>query len=169
MIEWRKQFSEAVQSDSLDSALLIITELVDKAPQVVRDTILRFSASEQNFFFKHMDKFSKVLPNDLSVDVYKEALRTNSQELLATLVLDNNFPAKALPTEAFNQMVLKALFFDYPVESISGIKTRLNPLLKTQIVDFKKERLSADRKVPRGVEWLLKQFADQEVIHATNI
>src|SRR5690606_22351997 len=55
-----------------------------------------------------------------------EGLRTNIVDIFDAIALQNPFPATHFTTEAWNQMVLKAIFINRPIYKIVGIESRRN-------------------------------------------
>jgi hypothetical protein len=82
-----------------------------------------------------------------------EAGRTNSLLLLRALVLRNPYPAIYYEEAEFNQMVLKALFNELPIEHVVGLEARANRELARMCEDYVGERRAAGRSIPRDI-WL---------------
>ncbi|GAB3013204.1 EboA domain-containing protein [Bowmanella dokdonensis] len=93
----------------------------------------------------------------LMVEHMVHAARTNSQEAYAAIALYNPYPARHYCQEAFNQLVLKALFMDLDIRQVQGILQRMNPTMKRLVTDLKEERRAAGRVFPQGIDWLLSQ------------
>lgn len=79
--------------------------------------------------------------------------RTNSAPLFAALALGTPYPAALYDEREFNQLVLKALFLDLPIEHIVGLGVRANPELSRMCADYVEEREAARRTVPADI-WL---------------
>ncbi|MEL7160678.1 MAG: EboA domain-containing protein [Bacteroidota bacterium] len=77
----------------------------------------------------------------------REGLRTNMTGVFDALALDNPFPHAYLPEDAWNQMVLKAMFMQRPMYRIYRIEDRTNPELAEIFLDYAEERWSAHRTV----------------------
>lgn len=82
-----------------------------------------------------------------------EAGRTNSRAVFAALALDNPYPARHYAEPEFNQLVLKALFLELPVERLVGLRERANAELARMCEDYVDEREAAGRAVPADI-WL---------------
>ncbi len=76
-----------------------------------------------------------------------DGLRTNIVDIFDSIALDNSFPAEHFSDEAWNQMVLKAIFITRPLHRIVGIEDRKNLLLAEAISDLAHERWSAGRSI----------------------
>lgn len=74
-----------------------------------------------------------------------EGIRTNIRPVLEAIVLDNPYPADYLAEEAWNQMVLKAVFNGLPLFRIHGFEKRRNAALARMLADFAHERWAAGR------------------------
>lgn len=76
-----------------------------------------------------------------------EGLRTNISSVFKAVAHNNPYPADHLATEAYNQMVLKALFVGVSLHPIQGLRRRANPELSRMLCDYAHERWSAHRRV----------------------
>jgi hypothetical protein len=76
-----------------------------------------------------------------------EGIRSNMSVVFNAVALYNPYPAEHLPEAAWNQMVLKAIFIDSPLNKIIGLDRRTNPALSQMLIDYAHERWAADRNV----------------------
>jgi hypothetical protein len=93
---------------------------------------------------------------DITGDLLENVIdltRTNCIELFAALALNNPYPAKNFPEHNFNQLVLKALFNDLNIEAVDQLPLRRNEELSRMVVDYRDERLAANRAVPVSLLW----------------
>lgn len=81
------------------------------------------------------------------VELATDGLRTNIVDVFDSIALGNPFPAKHFSVEAWNQMVLKALFISRPVFQIVGVDERANVSLAESMSDLAHERWAAGRWV----------------------
>ena len=76
-----------------------------------------------------------------------EGLRTNMSVVFESVAHRNPYPAEQLSEEAWNQMVLKALFIGSPLHPIVGLDRRANSVLARMLCDYAHERWAAGRPV----------------------
>jgi hypothetical protein len=84
-----------------------------------------------------------------------EAVRTNVLSEIEALACDNPYPARHVPEEAFNQMVLKCLFNAIPLGRIVGLGERRSPELVRMVAAYASERRAAGRPVPADAALVL--------------
>lgn len=77
-----------------------------------------------------------------------EGVRSNMKPVFCAVALDNPIAAERLDQDAWNQLMLKALFIAAPVARIVGAKRRANPVLAQMLIDYARERIAARRPVP---------------------
>ncbi len=81
------------------------------------------------------------------VEFARDGLRSNVVDIFDSITLDNPFPARHFPDEAWNQMVLKAIFIQRPLHRIEGIDRRRNAELAAAISSLAHERWAAGRRL----------------------
>ncbi|MFB6455365.1 EboA domain-containing protein [Chitinophaga sp. Hz27] len=90
-----------------------------------------------------------------------EGIRSNIGPVQEAIMVRNPYPAQYLPEAAWNQLVMKAIFTDKPLQYIYGLSNRANATLAAIIVDFAHERQAAGRSV-NPLQWqLLSQFLNE--------
>lgn len=101
----------------------------------IREQIALFSALQ---WMPHQEEL---------VEPAVDGLRSNIVDIFDAIALDNPFPQKHFTDEAWNQMVLKAIFITRPLHRIHGIAERKNQLLAEAISDLAHERWAAGRAI----------------------
>jgi hypothetical protein len=76
-----------------------------------------------------------------------EGIRTNMTVVFDAVALHNPYPADFIDENAWNQMVLKAVFMERPLDKIVGLDSRANSTLAVMLTDFARERRAANRTV----------------------
>lgn len=76
-----------------------------------------------------------------------DGLRTNMRSEFEAIAHRNPFPKRHFDNNAWNNMVLKALFIGVMLEPIQGLDERANPELAQILIDYAHERWAAGRPV----------------------
>jgi len=93
----------------------------------------------------------------------REGLRTNMVGVFDAIAMENPFPAEYLPTDAWNQMALKAMFMSRPLYHIARIEDRKNEDLARMCIDYAHERWSAHRKVSPELWRFVSGYVDEAI------
>lgn len=99
---------------------------------------------------------------DLLAKRAAEGIRTNITDVFDAIALNNPYPHDFLNQDAWNQMVLKAVFMQRPLYRIYGADARANPELARMLVDFAHERWAAGRKVLTELWRFIGPFMSKE-------
>ncbi len=83
-----------------------------------------------------------------------DACRSNVQIVFEAIACENPYAGRHFHAEAFQQLVLKALFTAVPLARIEGLETRRTPELARMAADYASELRAAGRAVSRDVEQL---------------
>lgn len=86
------------------------------------------------------------------VEIGIEACRSSVQTVYEAIACENPYPADHFSDEAFNQMVLKALFTEASVARIHGLARRAGKDLVRMVEFYGDERRVAGRKVPEDID-----------------
>ncbi|TGL04742.1 hypothetical protein EHQ43_10630 [Leptospira bouyouniensis] len=93
-----------------------------------------------------------------------DAVRSNMGSVFDAIALNNPFPYHNFTELAWNQLVLKTIFNNKPIELVYGLSKRKNLNLSLSIIDFIKERWAAGREVPSNVWQLVVPFLSESEI-----
>ena len=93
-----------------------------------------------------------------------EGLRSNMSVVFEAVAHHNPYPAEQLPEEAWNQMVLKALFVGSALDPIVGLDRRANPTLARMLGDYAHERWAASRPVSPELWRCIGPFASGRLL-----
>jgi hypothetical protein len=97
-----------------------------------------------------------------------EGLRTNMKAVFEAVAHHNPYPAERFGENAWNQMVLKAIFIGSRLEPIQGLDGRRNRELATTLIDYAHERQVASRTITPELWRMIGPFADNELIDDLN-
>lgn len=93
-----------------------------------------------------------------------EGIRSNMGVVFEAVALRNPYPADHLPEEAWNQLVMKAVFVGAPLGQIYGLDERANSRLAYTLSDFAHERWAAGRPVSPELWRLVGPFVDEQIL-----
>ncbi|MGY6648584.1 EboA domain-containing protein [Wenyingzhuangia sp. IMCC45574] len=94
----------------------------------------------------------------------EDGIRTNATDVLEAIALNNPFGATFLTEDAWNQLVLKAIFTERPLYKIYGLNERKNEKLALILNDFIHERWSAGRDISPEVWQLLRGYNNKLIL-----
>ena len=156
---------------ALDDAELAVAAAArpgwDPAPwtvdQAARVRLLLAPRADADTFVRRLDQLCATADMDELVAFYRglpvypdplrhrlraaEGVRTNMRVVFEAVAHRNPYPAEQLLDEAWNQMVLKALFVGSRLDPIVGLDRRANAVLARMLGDYAHERWSAGRPV----------------------
>jgi len=93
-----------------------------------------------------------------------EGNRTNMTVVFNAIALNNPYPAEYLEENAWNQMILKAVFTERPLFKISGADDRANANLAKMLRDFAHERWAAGRPVTPELWRFVAPFTEENYL-----
>jgi hypothetical protein len=173
---------------ALDAAALALTAkarpgwdpsdwTVDQAGRV---RLLLAPATDSDTFVRRLDQLCATADMDELVAFYRglpvypdpprhrlraaEGVRSNMRVVFEAVAHRNPYPAEQLPEDAWNQMVLKALFVGSSLAPIVGLDARANATLARMLRDHAHERWSASRPVSPELWRCVGPFAGGEVL-----
>ena len=131
--------------------------------QAARVRLLLAAAADGATFVRRLDQLCATADVDELVAFYRglpvyadpprhrlraaEGVRSNMSVVFEAVAHRNPYPAEQLPEEAWNQMVLKALFVGSALDPIVGLDGRANATLARMLGDYAHERWAAGRSV----------------------
>jgi hypothetical protein len=131
--------------------------------QAARVCLLLAAGADGDSFVRRLDQLCATADVDELVAFYRglplypdpprhrlraaEGLRSNMKVVFEAVAHRNPYPAEQLPQDAWNQMVLKALFVGSPLHPIVGLDRRANEALAHMLGDYARERRAARRPV----------------------
>lgn len=90
-----------------------------------------------------------------------EGIRSNMTTVFEAVALRNPYPAEYFEAEAWNQIILKAVFIGSPLHPIIGLDQRANLELAKILIDYVHERWAAGRTMTPEVWRMIGPFADE--------
>jgi hypothetical protein len=131
--------------------------------QAARIRLLLVVSADVDAFVRRLDQLCATADVDELVAFYRglplypepmrhrlraaEGVRTNMPVVFEAVAHRNPYPAEQLSEEAWNQMVLKALFVGSTLDPIVGLDARVNARLARTLGDYAHERWAAGRPV----------------------
>lgn len=140
--------------------LILLMSAIEREPELAEDIILSYyKMGDESEHIALVQGLIFFAPGEYLTELALDVGRTNNLEVLAALTLDNPYPACSYSEQAFNQMVLKALFLGLAIERIEGIEQRANPDLARMCENYVVEREAAGRTVPGDIWLAIGPFA----------
>lgn len=150
--------------DQLARTFLVLSFPSDDADQYVKTLDQLFQAGEVGELVA-LYQALPLLPNPAShVLRTAEGIRTNIKSVFCAIAHQNPYPAEQLNEEQWNQLVLKCLFIDVPLDQLIGVDQRANAKLMTTLIDFAHERRAAHRPIPPDLWRCVGPFADERAL-----
>jgi len=92
-----------------------------------------------------------------------DAVRTNIGLVFDAIAFENPYPQEYFSELAWNQLVLKCIFNDKPIQKIQGLDQRANKELASSISNLAHERWSAGRSIPPQAWRLVVKYLDETI------
>jgi len=131
--------------------------------QSARVRLLLAAGTDSESFVRRLDQLCATADVDELVAFYRglplypdpprhrqraaEGVRSNMQVVFEAVAHRNPYPAEQLPEDAWNQMVLKALFVGSTLDAIVDLDRRANATLARMLSDYAHERWAASRPI----------------------
>jgi len=98
------------------------------------------------------------------VDRAREGARTNMKAVFEAVAHRNPYAAENFDQNAWNQMVLKAIFVGSALAPIRGLDERRNDELATTLVDYAHERWAASRVITPELWRMVAPYVGEDLI-----
>ncbi|MDB5439646.1 MAG: hypothetical protein JWM33_2073 [Caulobacteraceae bacterium] len=149
------------QDLSLDQAarIVLLLEIAPAGdfPARLKTLLTTADLNEQIAAYRGLPLYPR--PTDLT-PIAAEGLRSAVRAVFEGVAHDNPFPAEQFTDDAWNQMVLKALFVEAKLAPIMGLDSRWNAGLARMLSDYARERASAGRPISVELWRGVGRFAD---------
>ena len=148
--------------------------------QAARVRLLLVASPDTDTFVRRLDQLCATADVDELVAFYRglplypdpprhrmraaEGLRSNMLSVFDAVAQRNPYPAEQLSEEAWNQMVLKALFVGSTLDGVVGLDDRANAHLARMLGDYAHERWAAGRPVSPELWRCVGPFASGSLI-----
>ena len=128
--------------------VILLLVLAEQSEEVFTETLGKLLGTadlrEQGAIYSALPLYPR---GETLVEMATDGLRTNIVDVFDSIALGNPFPAQHFSEEAWNQMLLKALFISRPVYRSVGVDDRANAKLAASMSDLAHERWAAGRWV----------------------
>ena len=148
--------------------------------QAARVRLLLAASADIDAFVRRLDQLCATADVDELVAFYRglplypdpprhrlraaEGLRSNMLVVFDAVAQQNPYPAEQLSQEAWNQMVLKAVFVGSTLDRVVGLDERANATLARMLGDYAHERWAAGRPVTPELWRCVGPFASGALI-----
>jgi hypothetical protein len=150
--------------DQAGRTLLVLALVSDNTENYLRSLDQLFSTADMGELVALYQSLPLLPDPELHRHRATEGIRSNMTNVFQAIALRNPYPAKYLGNNAWNQMVLKALFVGSPLHQIWGLDRRTNPELARMLANYAHERWAAKRPVSPELWRAIGGFADTAII-----
>ncbi len=92
-----------------------------------------------------------------------EGIRSNIGDVLKAIMCNNPYPSENLDEPAWNQLVMKAIFTEKPIQQIINLDERANQNLANILSDYAHERWAAHRTVHPLLWQCVGKFLNEKI------
>ncbi|MBL7696514.1 MAG: EboA domain-containing protein [Chitinophagaceae bacterium] len=142
--------------------------------------ILQLEASDREKYFKTLESLFRSAEVNELVALYSclplfawpemwiarcsEGIRSNIGDVLKAIMCNNPYPSENLSESAWNQLVLKAVFTEKPLDQVIGLDARANERLARTLSDYAHERWAAHRNITPELWRCVAPFIDEQIL-----
>ncbi|MXS85801.1 hypothetical protein ABO04_07755 [Nitrosomonas sp. HPC101] len=123
---------------------LTVIHKTDNAEDILFQIYQLTELNEQAAFLKGIPLYGKT---EFFLNCSREAVRSNIRPLFEAIALFNPFPADNFSENEWNNMILKAISWNYQLQDIYGVATRDNIELAAMLYEYAKEQIGSKRPV----------------------
>ncbi|MEC4986042.1 MAG: EboA family metabolite traffic protein [Oscillatoria sp. PMC 1068.18] len=143
---------------------LLILALPNSRPEKYWQTLRQvFTTADEGELVALYQSFPLLPHPELYQGQAAEGVRSNMTTVFQAIAQRNPYPAAYFEQNAWNQMVLKALFVGIPLYLIYGLDDRANPELAKMLSAYAHERWAAGRTVSPELWRPVGSFIDEEL------
>lgn len=152
------------RTDQLGRTLLVLS-LAERGKEELLDKLEKMFISSDMGEAESLYQSLPLLPWPESLTARAaEGIRSNITSVFNAVALRNPYPADYFDEDAWNQVVLKALFVGSPLYLITGLDERANETLANILIEYAHERWSAGRVVSPELWRPVGPFVDESNI-----
>ncbi len=118
---------------------------VNEGYQKTLDQLIQFADYKERIaYYKGLVFYPEI---DGHYQRVRDGLRNSIQSVFEGICIYNPYPMLYLKQDAWNQMVLKALFLGVNINLIYGLEDKANAILRDMLIQYAQERVAASRRV----------------------
>ena len=149
--------------DRASRVLIILSLVFDNNQKTEKMLDKMFSFADAEELVALYSSFALLPFPDYFIERAAEGIRNNMTLVFDAIALNNPYPALYLSESAWNQLVLKAVFNNRPLNHIYNIDLRANINLAQMLSSFAHERWAAGRSVTPELWRCVGPFIDDKI------
>lgn len=137
---------------------LVVIRKMDNMEYILSQAYQLPELNEQVAFLKGLPLYGKT---EFFLNHAREAIRSNIRSLFAAVALFNPFPADNFSENEWNNMILKAISWNYPLRDIYNVAVRDNAALVVMLHEYAQEQIGAKRPVSKDLWKYVNSHLDE--------